>query len=605
MCGINGFLWKDEALIASMNAVTKHRGPDGTRAVVEEGVSLGQNRLAIIDLSAAADQPFESHDRRYLTVFNGEIYNFKELKKDLSDYPFRTEGDTEVIVAAFTKWGPTCFSRLRGMFTCAIWDREKKELTIARDPAGIKPFYYFWDGIKFMFSSEMQSLLSHVPRTLNRDVLSIYFSLLYVPGPETLNKNIYKLEPSSYGVVSGGKLSLYTYTPNVSKVENYENSTVRSVIGHAVESQLVSDRPVGVFLSGGFDSSIVLHHVKESAGKAETFTTGFELPPSALEEEEKFNRDLVLARKMAEIYGTKHHEHVISLRDVEESFEEVIGAIDDPVANSALFPTYHLSKFAKEHVTVALDGSGGDELFGGYNWYKINRLTDYFKRFPGFVQKRMQPLHPIVTKMLRKDAEYYLSFMGQEEKILDGLLKRKNAHMDTKRYITERYFAAPDDISITEKMMHIDQHMWLVDESLMRSDKMSMAHGLEMRVPLLDDTVVMLAKSIPAQGKVTPFTTKRILRNAYRGILPDHLYDEPKRGWFPPGAKWLRDPKIAAVVESILSKEYYAPTKDLFDWEYARGLLVDHQSKKGYYFKPLWALVTFQIWARRNKIEIS
>ena len=605
MCGINGFLWKDEKIIAAMNAATEHRGPDGTRTYTEEGISLGQNRLAIIDLKDSASQPLASYDKRFVIVFNGEIYNFKELKKELPDYPFRTEGDTEVILAAYATWGTACFARLRGMFALAIWDRQKRELIIARDAVGIKPFYYFWDGKKFMFSSELSALTPHVNSVLNKTAFATYFSLLYVPGPETFIKNIFKLSAASYGVVSVGTFTLSTYTPQVAVPKDFTSTTVRSVISESVKSQLVSDRPVGVFLSGGFDSSIVLHHVMEHAGRAETFTTGFELPTQAKEETEKFNSDMVLAKKTAALYGTTHHEHIISLETVRNTFEEVVGAIDDPVANSALLPTYHLSKFAKEHVAVVLDGSGGDELFGGYNWYKISRLADYFKMFPTPLQRMVEPLHPILTKIRKKDAEYYLAFMGQEKEVLNRMLKSTTSNEDAHQYITEQYFTTPDTMTITAKMMHIDEHMWLVDESLMRSDKMGMAQGLELRVPLLDDTVVALAHSIPGHKKVSPLTTKKILREAYRGHLPEHLYNEPKRGWFPPGAKWIRDPGMREMLASILSPEYYAPTNDLFDWPEITRVFEAHADKKGYYFKPIWAVVTFQIWARRNKVRLS
>lgn len=604
MCGINGLLQNDAEAILRMSEETAHRGPDGTRTLAEDGISLGHNRLAIIDLDSRSAQPMESADKRYVIVYNGELYNYRELKRALVDYPYRTEGDTEVILAAYAKWGVKCFERLSGIFALGIFDRHERTLTIARDPRGVKPLYYVSNKGAFAFSSELRSLLKLVPAELNHNALALYFDLLYTPEPHTLIDGVKKLGAGMYAVVKGDDIAIASYLLNVSAAPGRPTlEEIRGVIGKAVGAQLVSDRPVGVFLSGGFDSSIVLHHVIEHAGGADTFTTGFELPEREAGEYAKFNADMELARKTAQHYGTKHHEHMISLSEVRSSLEEVFGAVDEPIANSANVPTYHLSKFAREHVVVALDGSGGDEYFGGYDWYRLNRIADVMRRLPVPLQHIIERTHPTFGKMKADDAEYYLAFMGQSEKTLRAILRGVDARSTTRSYLRGRYKDI-DSQDFLERMMHIHRTLWLVDESLTRTDKLGMAHGLEVRVPLLDTAVVELAARIPAKDKATFTTTKKPLKDAYRGVLPAHIYGQPKRGWFPPGAKWLRDPGIADTLKHILSPQYYRGTETLFDWNEVTRLFDEHVERRGYHFKPLWALATFQVWARKQGVKV-
>ncbi len=605
MCGINGFTWEDENLINQMNRKTEHRGPDGTRRFLEQGISLGHNRLAIIDLDPRSSQPMESADGRYVIVFNGEIYNYRELKAELPLYPYKTEGDTEVILAAYAAWGTASFSRLSGIFAFGIWDRKEKKLIVARDHAGVKPLYFMRNEKGCAFSSELSALLPLSGASLDHEALDLYFSLLYVPHERTLVRDVKKLGAGMYLTCESGaapRIERYRTTPQP-EAEGVTKETVRRTIGGAVGAQLVSDRPVGVFLSGGFDSSIVLHHVMEHTGKAQTFTTGFELPEADSTEYEKFNADMYLARKTAVFYGTTHHEQLISLATVRDSLEEVFLAVDEPIANSANVPSYHLSKFAREHVVVALDGSGGDELFGGYDWYRLNRIAAYYKMLPLKVQHTLGHAHPLLHKMSLDSSDYYLASMGQEPDVLRRMVPGRDPHATARTYIEGRYGVPKKGETFLERMMDIHRTLWLVDESLTRTDKLGMAHGLEIRVPLLDTAVEALAARIPAPEKASFFTTKRPLKNAYRGVLPEHVYGQPKRGWFPPGAKWLRDPGIERALRSILSPGYYTGTSNLFDWDAVESMMDDHIARRGYYFKPLWALATFQVWARKHNIR--
>src|SRR3989344_8312626 len=308
MCSINGFNFKDERLIQNMNQATKHRGPDGTGIFLSGRVSLGHNRLAIIDTSDIAAQPMKSTDGNLTIVFNGEIYNFKELKKQLFGYHFRNESDTEVILAAYIKWGKECVKKFNGIFAFAIWDERTEELFLARDHIGVKPLYYFWDGKRFIFSSEIKGILEHdIYRTLNYEAFRNYLRVLYVPEPITMFDGIYKLPPSSFAVLKNEKLEIKKYCDDgvvgyFQKSKKEITGELRKKIFEVVERQLVSDRPLGLYLSGGIDSSIVLHAMAELRSNIDTFSIGFELGHK--EQSEKFNADFNLARKTATHYGT-------------------------------------------------------------------------------------------------------------------------------------------------------------------------------------------------------------------------------------------------------------------------------------------------------------
>ncbi len=598
-----------------MNTVTKHRGPDGTDIFCAPDVTLGHNRLAIIDLDSRARQPMATSDGRYVIVFNGEIYNYRELKEALSDYAYKTESDTEVILAGYAAWGADIFSKLNGMFALAIWDTQTKTLVLARDPVGIKPLYYHYAEGKLVFSSELTGVLKYIREPhINVDALNMFFDLMYVPGPHTLVAGLLKLQPSTYMTLTNGVMTQVVYQTNV--IEK-KGATLLKTISDSVKRQLVSDRPVGVFLSGGLDSSIVLHHVMEHEGKADTFTIGYDLPESEKTNvenfDEKFNRDMYLAKKTAEHYGTRHHEYTIRLQDIEENLVHILESIDEPIGNPTIIPTYLLSKFAREQVVVALDGSGGDELFGGYEWYKITTMRTWL---PTFVWKLLTPLGRKLKKMSTPlNERWYHAFMAGASKVRPLVLTSaycrpyvgdkdatKQAGDPTIQHIKHTFFNG-EQINSVQHLMDIDRSMWLVDESLMRSDKMSMAHGLEMRVPLLDLTTVSYANQMDVRKKVSWRDSKIALKAAYKEILPRHLFNQPKRGWFTPGAKWLREERIIKKMREILSKEYNPRTERVFNWEYVSNeLIAGHLNRGGYHSKTLWGLMMFQVWAKKNNI---
>lgn len=610
MCAINGFNFKDEELIVRMNVATRHRGPDGTGVFCKEGISLGHNRLSIIDLSASAGQPMKSADGNLTVVFNGEIYNFADIKKELGDfYEFRTSSDTEVILAAYKRWGRDCVKKFNGIFAFALWDAKNGELFMARDHIGVKPFYYYWDGAKFIFSSEIKAILEHdVPRILNKEAFNHYLRVLYVPEPLTMFEGIKKLPPASRAVLKGGRLEIDTYwrldggNYIIGSLKEAAVDLYGRMCG-AVERQLVSDRPLGIYLSGGIDSSVVLDCAAKVRNNIDTFSVGFDLEEG--EGREKFNRDFYLARKTAAHYRTKHHEVVLSERDVSDNLEEAIWHLDEPISNPTILAMMKLASFAKETATVVLGGDGGDELFGGYDRYRMSLAADYYQKLPKFLRKMMDLSGKLKKLDTPAGIERFALFMFQK----DGILKKVtqdgffNADISAK-FFENKYFAGRHSENFEESLMDTDRQSWLPDFSLMMTDKASMSAGLEARVPILDKDVVEFAASLPLKYKVSLFGTKIILKEAFRGRIPDFLFHEPKRGWFSPGAKWLRRPRIYEMARFALSPDYCEATRSVFKWDEIARILEDHKNSKAYNITILWAILTFQIWAKRYKIRI-
>jgi asparagine synthase (glutamine-hydrolysing) len=604
MCGINGFNFKDEELIKKMVAQTDHRGPDSTAVHLESGISLGHNRLAVIDLDPSANQPMIDSQGDLTIVFNGEIYNYLELKKRLQNtYSFKTKSDTEVLLAGYKVWGRDVVKKLNGIFSFAIWDNKKKILFCARDHMGVKPLYFYWNGSKFIFSSEIKSLLVHnIPKKIDQGSLNEYLRVLYVPSPRTMLKDVYKLPPGHLLMLQGKELHIEEYYRPMQRTKNisYGNAVkeVRRTVETAVKRQLVADVPVGVYLSGGIDSSVILAAASKLKKSIKTFSVGFELTDK--EEAKKFNHDFELARRTAKHFGATHRAITLSATDVARELESIIGSIDDPISNPTAIPMAFLSRFAKKDVTVVLAGDGGDELFGGYERYRTSRRADVLGSIPG-----VKYLLPAKAKhVIDADALGRLELFEFEK-------DRRISRIITPRYFTsaesvkaefERYTNASENR--TEALMQADLTSWLPDYALTLGDKMSMRGSLEERVPLLDREVVDLAMSLPLSHKVTVSQTKKILKEAFKDVLPRELLTQPKRGWFSPGAKWLRRKEIQEVVRRALSADYHEGTKEIFLWGELETMLDDHIVGREYNLTLLWAILTFQIWAKKYGVSI-
>jgi asparagine synthase (glutamine-hydrolysing) len=617
MCGITGFNFKDENLIQKMNQVVAHRGPDDAGFFVSDGISLGHQRLSIIDLSPKGHQPMISEDGKFTIVFNGEIYNFKEIREKLAGkYNFNSDSDTEVILNAYREYGANCLNEFNGIFAFAIWDEDKKELFIARDRMGIKPFYYWQNGNNFIFSSEIKAILeAGAPREIDMEALNLYFRMLYVPAPLTMFKNIFKLLPAHYGIFKweklsaqggsafGGEIKKYWEVTDFTDLKNKKEaiSKIREITKDAVKKQLISDRPVGVFLSGGIDSTAMLGITREIAPEiTKTYSVGFDVHV----ESERYNADFELARKTAEFYKTDHHELKVSGKDVLENIEKIIWHMDEPVANATVVPMYLLSKMAKKDVAVVLGGDGGDELFGGYQRYYFSRVITRYQKLPLFLRRLIEIGIKIsnfkfqISKLnMPPTAERFLAFHEQKSEILARVLRPEVFKKDASRNFFGKFFKENLKSEIVNRQfekcfMDADRRSWLVDESLLRTDKMTMAQGLEERVPILDYRLVELANKIPTKWKLNGKERgKKIWIEAMKEYLPEFILNEKKRGWFSPMAKWLR---------GDLKDFAYATLNELPENIFNRAeclkILENHINASEYNLNVIWALIVWQVW---------
>lgn len=589
-----------------MNELTRHRGPDETGFFVDDQISLGHNRLSIIDLSAKGRQPMFDSKKEITLVFNGEIYNFQELKKELEKkYVFNSKTDTEVIIYAYLEYGEECLKKFNGIFSFALWDGREQKLFLARDRVGVKPLYYYFLGDKFIFSSEIKALLAHdIPREVDVDALNIYLRALYVPAPLTMFKNIKKLEPGHYLILEKKQLRKIKYW-DPQDFKNYTDKEeaigeIKKLMKDAIRLQLISDRPVGVFLSGGIDSTAITGLVSEFTGsKVKTFSTNYDIKG------DKFNLDADLAKRTSAYYQTDHTEIEVSGCDALENIFETVYHLDEPVANATTIATYLLSKRAKQEVAVVLGGDGGDELFGGYERYLWSQRISRYQKMPEIFRNLIGKI--IKNKKFEKfglppSAKRYLSFMSQKETVINNILSTKiNKNIIGDFYQTNYFSHSADDF---EKMfMWTDVRSWLPDESLIRSDKMSMAHGLEQRVPILDHRLVELSLKIPTNWKINGHNKKAIFKTAMKEYLPDYVLNQPKRGWTAPASVWLRN-ELKDLAYQVLSPNYCPNTRLFFNFKAIKQMLDDHLSGRVYNMNLLWALLFFQIWYKKF-IEIK
>lgn len=583
MCGINGFNFPNPELIKRMNTATQHRGPDETDFWVGDNVSLGHNRLSIIDLSPRGAQPMWDEKREVVIVFNGEIYNYQELRGELErDYQFVSSSDTEVILNAYKKYGFECVKKFNGIFAFALFDTRTKELFLARDHVGVKPLYYFYDGAKFIFSSEVKGILGHdIPRTVDRDAFNLFFQVLYVPEPLTMFQGIKKLPPAHYAILkSDGQFRIERFWQTLEHpIKTSYTDTVqeiRETFRDSVQHQLISDRPVGIFLSGGLDSTAVLGAAVEfHTGPIKTFSVGFKDSIDA----KKFNADIELARGTAKHYQTDHHELFVGPMDLWNEIEKIAWHLDEPNFNPTAGAIYLLSRYAKQSVAVVLGGDGADELFGGYPRYYYSRLMGMFlsneNRVLRFLAQKSDHLTRILSPQIYQPTQAVENFR-------------------------QRYFSNGRHTSNFENyFMHIDREGWLVDESLMRTDKMTMAHGLEARVPILDYRLVEFSEQIPARWKFSlwqnpkKFQGKKIWKDAIQSYLPDHILDQPKRGWFTPMAKWVRGDLREPVAEILNQAKAHS---DYFNADGIETMWQKHLSGEVYNLNSIWAVVMWQLW---------
>jgi asparagine synthase (glutamine-hydrolysing) len=600
-----------------MVGLTHHRGPDQEGFYIDDGISLGHARLSIIDLSEKGRQPIWNEDKSICVLCNGEIYNFKELRSELEKegHRFYSNSDSEVILHLYEKKGEKCVDDLNGIFAFAIFDKNKNKLFLARDRVGVKPLYYYFNPsapsgrAKFIFSSEIKAIFTHpIPREVDEKVLIHYFNIFFVPSPFTLCKGIKKLPPAHYLIFKNEKIFIERYWEIKDEPEiNSQQESIKginSLLKDSIKKQLVSDRPLGVFLSGGIDSTSVLGIASEFIpGKVKTYSVGFDIDV----EMEKYNQDFNFARKTSQHYKTDHHELLISGKDARDNLEDVVWHMEEPIPNPTQIATFLLAKEAKKEVAVVLGGDGGDELFGGYMRYYYSKLINYYQFSPSILRNNIfSPLIELVTgKTSLKEKlnippglSRYLLFMEQKKEILSRVFKKDFNKEATTSFLKENY--PESKFKDKEKyLMYLDFSTWLPDESLIRSDKMTMAFGLEERVPILDHRLVEFAFRIPTKYKVCGKNKgKWIFRKAMAKYLPPHLATKGKRGWISPAAKWLRK-ELKDLAFSVLSPDYCQESRDYFNFKELRKVLENHISQKEYNLDIIWSALTFQIWYKK------
>lgn len=586
MCGIIGDIRRTGGggRFQERQRLLAHRGPDGSgECLLHDGaVRFGHQRLAVIDVSEKASQPMTIDG--YTIIYNGEVYNFRELQKDIPG-PYISESDTEVILRGYIKEGVEIFKKLNGMFALAIYDPVKKCVVCARDQFGIKPFYYYHNKDIFSFASEMRAL--ECPRELSSDGVERFLFQGYIYGNEEILEGVYSLPPGHVGVFNLGDWSFatkpyvaYLYEPR-EMGEEEAHTRLDTVLGGAVNRAFISDVPVGVFLSGGIDSSLIAALAAKTQGDIETFTIGFSDP--------RFDES-ARASRFAKHLGTKHHTIMLDTDEVIREVPNVLSSLDIPLGDSSVIPTYFLNRFARERVTVALSGDGADELFGGYPLYYLPRWALWYRRLHLAPLGRLAThfMHPTYGKLgfdtKLKQFMYGARFSDPARAHIAYRALRRLGKTD--EYVLEGMETLP----LPEKLLRIDQQTVLPNQYLVKADRMSMAHSLEVRVPFLDADVAHFANRLPGEYKVRGMTTKYLLRKVLGDYIPSSLLSEKKEGFSFPISMWLRS-ELKDYMTSLLIPSVIEKIPGL-SWEVVEHILREHIEGRDDCGRELWSLMS-------------
>jgi asparagine synthase (glutamine-hydrolysing) len=608
MCGFIGCIHDqaheyrdvDKQLFKNMNDVITHRGPDDDGYFYDEFIQFGFRRLSIIDIESG-HQPLTYENERYWIIFNGEIYNYLELRQELVDegLTFATHSDTEVIIALYSHYKEKAVEKLRGMFAFLIYDKEEQTLYGARDPFGIKPLFYYYDGQRTYFGSEKKSILLALEKQeLNRDALQHYLTYQFVPEPYSMTEGIQKLEPGHYftkKVNAQMEIKRYwraSFHP-VQKSESDFVKEIKDVLFDSVKMHMRSDVPVGSFLSGGIDSSIIASIAKEFHPAIKTFSVGFE--------HNGFS-EIDVAKETAEKLGVENISYVITPEEYMNEIPKIMWHMDDPLADPACVPLYFVAREARKHVTVVLSGEGADELFGGYNIYREPQSLEVFNKIPRVGKTLLKGIANCLPEGTKGKSFIERGVTPMEQRYIG------NAKMFTeeeKRHILKGYREGLDYTDITkslyeeskgydpvDRMQFIDIHTWMRGDILLKADKMTMAHSLELRVPFLDKAVFEIASKIPTSLKTANGTTKYILRKAAEGIVPDHVLDRKKLGFPVPIRHWLKN-EMNDWAKKIIRE---SNTDHLINKAYLLKLLEDHCQNKADNSRKIWTVLMFMVW---------
>lgn len=620
MCGICGFVntepaeTVDEHILHAMCQVIAHRGPDDDGFYTDGYAGLGMRRLSIIDL-VTGHQPVSNEDGTIWLVFNGEIYNYLTLHADLEKkgHQFATKSDTEVIVHAYEEYGVRCAEMFNGMFAFALWDKPRRRLFIARDHLGIKPLYYWFGNGKLVFGSELKCLVTHpsTPRQIDLVALDQFLTLEYIPTPRTIFQGVHKLPPGHRLILEGDELKVEKYWDipfqEISQDEASCAEQLEELIDDAVRMQLMSDVPLGAFLSGGLDSSTVVSAMSKSSNTpVKTFSIGFD--------DATYN-ELPYARAIATRYQTDHYEETLA-PDIAETAQRLVQHLDEPFGDFSIFPTFLVSEVARRSVKVVLSGDGGDEIFGGYDTYVAQSWDRYYHHLPAAIRQEFLPSlmarvppRPAKKGLINKTKRFiegaslptalqhtrWMMFMSEADKAaLYSPELRIPLNGDSSYAVMEGHFKQAASANHLTQQQYVDIKTYLVDDILTKVDRMSMAVSLEARVPLLDFRIVEFAVNLPPQMKLYRGETKRILRRAMARRLPEMVLNKPKQGFSIPLKNWLRGP-LRPMLTDLLSVDQIRQ-RGYFDAITVQKWVTEHLDGSANHSHRLWALMVFELW---------
>jgi asparagine synthase (glutamine-hydrolysing) len=613
MCGINGIYslnnLNKHLLLKEMNSKLTYRGPDQEGFFSNSHIALGMRRLSIIDLNTG-NQPLFNNEKNKCIIFNGEIYNYKQLKLELekNGVEFSTKSDTEVILQSYIKWGENCLEKFRGMFSLAIYDILNEELFLARDAFGEKPLYFTNHNNNFIFSSELRPILhtNLIPKTINQKALQMYFQLGYIPSPFSIIENIQKLRAGHWLKFKNNKFTIHRWYNHyeIKTFDENKNNTLIELIETSVKQSLVADVPVGVFLSGGIDSSIISFHANKLLNqKLNSFSLGFS--DKDLDETKR-------AKFAAKLFNTTHHLKMASDQEMRDELKLIISKMDEPISDTSFISTYLISRFASKNVKVILTGDGGDELFGGYEKYLINSYSDLYNSLPfmvkaiiSFVFKnfiysrsslyrkyiklienaKLTPTNRIINTMI-------LNFKPVE---LESMLIHKSKLSESLDLIRNDLVNLLLKHDLLTSSLLIDQVYTLEGCMLPKVDRASMLNSLETRSPLLNIDLVRYVNSLDSSKKISVFTKKAILKTTYRKIISSRILNYKKRGFTSPIHKWLN---IYSFIN--LFDEKFINEQGLFNYEYIKKLLEIHLKNKENVSNKIWTYIVFQNWYNLN-----
>ena len=623
MCGIVGIIHPenkgtvDGGILRAMNSALRHRGPDDEGYWIHHNVGLGMRRLSIIDV-AGGHQPVANEDGNVWAVFNGEIYNFLELRRELiqKGHRFKSRSDSEVIVHLYEEKGEDFVQDLRGMFAIALWDARARKLLLYRDRVGIKPLHYRFKNGTLLFASEIKALLEYpeVSREISLPAVNDYLSFLYIPTPKTIYREIAKLPAGHFLRYAEGEIKIrrywdFEYQENSERSESVCAERLREAIRESVKLHLISDVPLGAFLSGGMDSSTVVASMsEENASPVKTFSIGFQ--------DDEFN-ELPYAREVAGYFKTDHREQIMEVNAL-HLLPKILSGFDEPFADSSAIPTFLVSEFARKQVTVALSGDGGDELFAGYTWTRKENWLEQYRKLPHALRRAAESFflkkgyHPVretnalslIQRFIYDAKQSPFESFARRSMCFQPWMKeelfrpwfREALKEDRSAEILRGFFDGKNSASLMNRLLYLDSKVYLPDDLLTKVDRMSMMHSLELRVPLLDHKLIELAGSIPFSLKLKGRTTKSILKQAMKNTLPPKILRQRKQGFSIPLKKWFQGDLHDFSKKLLLDQK--SECSRYFRTESIRRLLDEHRSGRQNFGHQLYTLVVFELWSR-------